>query len=308
MKLVTRGKIRHPILNHLFVSDLDRLGEIATASLAASDSELVKLAEEFTSIIVHLRIGSFHKRTGSGRLGETERVLAHHLKAVSGEIEILDVGASDGVTTRQLVEALEKALGRSCRAIAMDLYQTLVVFEGAGRKEYRTADGMPVMVRNGPFALPLPESKDSRDLVRNWMARRYMSNRSKAAAMHETGRVRLVSPWVQRSRKIEALEQSILVEERSWVGRFHAIRACNVLNPRFFSIEERSKILGYCHGYLKERGLLLISRNHIEAGRETERGTLWRRSGEGFVPVDRFGGGSEIQADVSAFRAARRDA
>jgi hypothetical protein len=306
MKLVTRGKIRHPILNHLLVSDLDRLGEIATAARTASDSDLVQLSEEFTSIITHLRIGSFHKRTGSGRLGETERVLTHHLKAISGEIEILDVGASDGVTTRQLVEALEKALGSRCRAIAMDLYQTLVVFEGGGRKEYRTPDGMPVMVRNGRFALPLPASRDSRDFVRNWMARRYMADRSNVAAMHETGKLRLVSPWVQRSQNIKTLERSILVEDLSWLGRFHAIRASNVLNPRFFTPEERGKIFGYCHGYLKEGGLLLISRNHIEAGRETERGTLWRRTSEGFETIEQFGGGSEIQADVSIFRV-RRD-
>jgi hypothetical protein len=132
--------------------------------------------------------------------------------------------------------------------------------------------------------------------------------RRKPADLRATANVRLISPLVLRSAKIAAMEKSILEEEPAWRGRFAAIRASNVINPRFFSTEERERILAYCHGYLKDEAVLLISRNQIEAGSETERGSLWRRTSEGFALLEDFGGGSEIKADVAAFHVTRQNA
>ena len=305
MKIVTKGKIPHPILSHVFVSDLDRLEEISAAAASASPDDLAKLSDEFSAIIFHLRIGSFHKRTRAGRLVQTERAFARSLQGGHGDIDFLDLGASDCVTSCELVDALELALGRRCRAIAVDLYQSLNVFAGGECREYRTADGMPVLVRKGRFALQLPQSEGSRDFVRNWLARRYMARRSNHPEMRLMGKISLVSPRVLRSQKVVAIEKSILDEDRSWHGRFDAIRASNVLNPRFFSAGERRKSLGFIHSYLKQDGVLVISRNHSEKGREIERGSLWRRFDDGFSLVEDFGGGSELKSDVEEFGLAR---
>lgn len=301
VKLVIRGGIPHPLLNHLFVTDLDRLENITSAAGTAPLEQMEKLADDFTSIIVHLRVGAFHKRTGSGRLPHTQQALAKHL-AGSGPINVLDMGASDGITTVQLVTALETVTGRPCTAVSADLYQNLHVFEGSGLTEYRTSDGMPVMVRQGRRAVVLPESKDSRDLLRNWLARRYMRRRDTLPEMKKVRQVRLINPWVLRSTKVEPVEASILERQTPWLGKFDAIRASNVINPRFFDTEARRKIFGLCHEYLKPDGLLLVSRNHIEGGEETERGTLWQRTNEGFVRLEDFGHGSEIASDVDAWR------
>ena len=75
----------------------------------------------------------------------------------------------------------------------------------------------------------------------------------------------------------------------------------------YFVADELSRIAANLFRYLVQGGLLLISRNVGEHGRETEQGSLWRKNGHRFEHLEDFGGGTECRELFDSFPAGRPD-
>ena len=76
-------------------------------------------------------------------------------------------------------------------------------------------------------------------------------------------------------------------------------RETNLLHSDYFSEAEIRAAISNLVGYLRDGGLLLVSRNHQQASGEMERGTVWRLSARSLDPVADFGGGSELKPLVA---------
>jgi hypothetical protein len=96
------------------------------------------------------------------------------------------------------------------------------------------------------------------------------------------------------------VEWNLLERNPDLVGGFDAVRASNVLNESYFSRREIERALRHLHAYLKDGGLLLVSRSHLEPEGEVEHGSVWRSRPAGFERLHDYRGGSYIAAVVDS--------
>jgi hypothetical protein len=115
----------------------------------------------------------------------------------------------------------------------------------------------------------------------------------RAAARRLPGRpVELVSGRVRECPAIELVEDDIFVARPELRGRFHAVRAANILNEGYFDDAQLRAAVATLRERLRPGGLLIVCRTH-EDGRN--HGTFFRSERDGWTVVERIGGGSEIE-------------
>jgi hypothetical protein len=113
-------------------------------------------------------------------------------------------------------------------------------------------------------------------------------------AMQVDATISLVNPLVATDPSMTVLEWSVLRHNPSLAGRFHAVRASNVLIHSYFSPSQLETALSHLYSYLVEDGLLLISRSHFSGDSEIDHGSIWRKQDGRFVLQHSFGAGAEI--------------
>lgn len=256
-----------------------------------------EVIDAFSFILHDLLIDGTWKRTNSGRLPLTESVLCSHIPSIAGEIHVLDLGASDGITTIELTSALRKSFGDRVRVHLADLNISLLRFRKGPVFEYRTTHGTPVMTRIGRVGLRL-SARRQQEGVSDPIAKLYLSFDRFRRSMRLDKAISVVHPLVQREAAITVIELDCLASDKELSERFDAIRASNILNIDYFSAEQLRSAVGNMHGYLREGGCLLVSRNEDRAGKEIENGSVWRKVGSRFTHLTDFGAGSEIKAIV----------
>ncbi len=257
----------------------------------------------FSHVLDNLCINGSWKRSLPGRLRGSEAALCRLLTAggPGAALDVLDVGASDGITTVELLSALRRAGVAGARLRLADLTLTLQRYRAGSLVEYRTARGEPVLVRLGWLGLRLPRSPRRFDRVSTLLARLYLKLGPVRRRLAEAETILLVNPATRSDPDLEVIELDVLVRNDALSGGFDGIRASNVLNKENFTRDQLLRAIGTLHAYLREGGYLLISRNQIGRTGETERGSVWQRRESRFIPVEGFGGGSELAEVVAAF-------
>jgi len=115
----------------------------------------------------------------------------------------------------------------------------------------------------------------------------------RAAARHLPGRpVELVSSRVRGCPGIELVEDDIFVARPELRGRFHAVRAANILNEGYFHDAQLRAAVATLRERLRPGGLLVVCRTHEDG---SNHGSFFRADREGWTVVERIGGGSEIE-------------
>jgi hypothetical protein len=262
------------------------------------------LVDDFSFVLHDLRMGGTWKRTKQGRLPETERMLCTYLvPAADADVNVLDLGASQGITTRELAVALRRRFGDRVRVSLTDLYLWLLRYRRGRVSEYRAADGEPIMVKVGRFGLRLSGNRHNQRQAANPIADLYLRCHAFRRGMKLDARISLVDPLVQSDPTITVMEVDCLVRNASLTGQFQAVRASNVLNADYFSPAQMHVALGNIHAYLREQGCLVVSRNRDESTGETEHGSVWRKTGSRFSHLADFGAGSEIRQHVDGLGA-----
>jgi hypothetical protein len=114
-----------------------------------------------------------------------------------------------------------------------------------------------------------------------------------AGRLHLRARpVALVSRRVRESPAIELVEDDIFVARPELRGRFHAVRAANILNEVYFDDARLREAVATLGDRLRPGGLLIVCRTHEDGGNH---GSIFRAGGAGWTVVERIGGGSEIE-------------
>ncbi len=297
------------IVKWLGHADPEGLARLAAEHAAGPDEAARDQASAaFSHVLDDLWVDGSWKRSLPGRLRDSEAVLRRLLTAggIGAVLDVLDLGASDGITTVELLHALRRAGVAGARLRLADLTLTLQRYRAGALVEYRTARGEPVLARLGWLGLRLPRSPRRFDGASTLLARLYLKLTPVRRRLREAGTISLINPAARSDPDLEAFEFDVLVRNDTLSGGFDGIRASNVLNEENFSRDQLLRALGNLHAYLREGGYLLISRNQIGRGGETERGSVWQRRGSGFLPVEDFGGGSELAEAMAAFAGPER--
>jgi hypothetical protein len=304
LQLIARQTVANPRPKQRRLADPDLLLKIIEATEStgdhASQNDLSKL---FSQILHDIRMGGAWKRTGTKRLVKTEQFLKQHLApALHSNVTLLDLGASDGITTLELLQAFRAAGYDRVSAYATDLNLWLYRFRLGPLIEYRASDGEPIMARVGPLGLRL--AKHRREIGgSDVFSAYYLRSKSFRDAMRLDKRIALVNPLVRREPDITFSELNCLERNDMFVGKFTAARASNVLNLGYFQPTQIATAITHLHGYLCQDGCLVISRNVDSPGEEVENGSVWLRHADRFKRVADFGNGSEVKDIIDNWRA-----
>ena len=287
--------------------DLDLLQDFHDAAQGVDAARLRELSSRFSDVLFFVRIGRVWKRTGSQRLRLSEDTLARHLWSIESAgdsaLRILDLGASDGTTTVSMLERLQRRSSRPVSVTMSDLYLELHRYGDGWLREYRTPSGQTIFVKIGWLGMRLPPSRHRLAWITCLPEKLYSRFVGGRTSLVRSGTVPLYSPLVSVTKEIPLQALDALEFDPELEGRFHAIRASNILQFTYFAADELSRIAANLFRYLVQGGLLLISRNVGEHSRETEQGSLWRKNGHGFEHLEDFGGGAECRELFGSFLA-----
>ena len=309
IKFICRAaKPAHHLFSYLFHSNPRRLLDITVEAKRATEENILILAEEFSEILHDVRVGGVWKRTSPGRLPLTTEALIKNLPDNNKAGIILDIGSSDGCTSADLVHALRENCERKFQVHMADLYLWLDVWRKGAWSEYRSTQGLPVMVELGWFGMRLPQSEHRWDIFGSLLAKLYLSFSAFRKSFAHEVRIPMINPLALTLGEdcVLPIEMDCLQSNSAPESYFDAIRASNILNLGYFSPEQLNTILGHFHGYLRKDGILIVSRNEGSVSNETESGTVWQRTEDGFDCKDSFGQGSEIDVLVETYNAASK--
>jgi hypothetical protein len=193
------------------------------------------------------------------------------------------------------LRALRRTFGARVTAIVADRNLSLLRYRRGPIVEYRAADGEPVMARIGRLGVRLARPRQGAPSEANRLARLYLRCVGFRAQMRREAEIPLVHPVARREPGVVVIELDCLVSKECLKDRIAAIRASNVLNLGYFAPPQLRLAVGHLHGYLRDGGCLVVSRNHDEPIGERENGSVWLKHGARFRWVRDFGAGSEIR-------------
>jgi len=293
---MTRSKVFHP--------SLDRLAELVSADIPDADA-LASVSDEFSHILQNLRIRGVWKWTGQHRLRLMDQLLTDCAVTCGWtQLRMLDIGASDGITTLDTVEHLRRNPGISAHLTIIDQDVRLLAIQRGATTLYFTSSRRPLLVRMGKFALCLEPMEGLEGILFNRLAAalsRHYARILEHADLSCALSIPLINPAAVQCHLIDVCEGNLFSPRTEWFGRFDAIRASNVLNLAYYSEARIQEAVGLTHQYLKEGGVFLVSRNWIQSQGEMEAGALWRKQGSRFLRVSELGTLPEIAGLVDGF-------
>ncbi len=225
----------------------------------------------------------------------------------AGIVEIIDVGASSGTTSLELVEALT-ATGRRPALTLTDLALTArlvplhrgysVLLDSRGSLLLHMVMGMPVR----------PWRRRLDYVTQFWIVtagvnawHRRLAVRDSAKSCPAGSAILLVSPQAAAHPAITCEESDVFAPApEAHAGRFDIVRAANLLLPEVFSAERISAAIGQLKARLRGPGALLVLARSPAPGRAgTNRATIYRLGEDGMLEIaGRVGAGSDIEALV----------
>jgi hypothetical protein len=228
------------------------------------------------------------KTTRASRLDDLNE---HALRVLPDDrpLEIMDVATSTGITTLEWSEQLTAA-GVDHRLIAGDSHVDAVwvsipfvgdvLVDREGHVLFADVLGRAVDPSGATTraALVLPLLKGAL----RWARLLHLRSRP----------VELVSSRVSESKSIELVEDDIFAAPPELRGRFHAVRAANILNEEYFDDTQLRTAVAVLRERLRPGGLLIVCRTHEDG---SNHGSFFRVDGDGWTVVDRIGDGSEIE-------------
>jgi hypothetical protein len=250
------------------------------------------------------------KTTYHRRLDDLNELVAEHLPA-DRPLQLMDVAVSSGVSTAEWTESLTN-LGIEHHMLAGDLLvDAFLISVGRHLRALVDRNGHTLQLDVAGYGIRFPVRK------RDWacFGPIILFLRGVVAALRPTLRnargdrpegsaswgvkwrtLKLVSPSLSRSRHIEIVEDDILTNQ-AYPGRFHALRAANILNLYYFDDATLTRMLANLRSRLRPDGLLVVCRTCMKG---VNRASVFRLQGDGTLAViARLNGGSEIESLVA---------
>jgi SAM-dependent methyltransferase len=276
---------------------LDRLNQQALAE----NPSFKKISGDFSLAVSEIRIGGTYRKTNPNRLRQSTPILLDLLvqKNVESPL-ILDLGISDGILTLELFEKLSEKYPKT-KIYAADINLSLERFRYGFLLEYRAENGEPILVKFGGLGLQLAKHRHEFDFAISYLAQKYLNWHSLRQKLRPDGLISLLNPFVLKSKNIVPIKLDCLEYTPEFENLFDAIRAGNILNLSYFPRNQINTAVAHIFKYLKNGGVLIVSKNESIDSADTENGSVWLKQSEGFVWQTDFGHGSEIKNIVNEF-------
>lgn len=248
-------------------------------------------------------VDGIFKTTEARRLADVDELTVEALRR-AGPVEVIDVGASSGTTSLELLEALGAA-GHDARLLLTDVALTadlVPVHRGYGV----LLDRSGYLLQHLVLGMPLRPWRRRLDMVtqmwlpvalaNRWYARQKALGRIKPGDTASS--ILLVAPNAAAHPAITCKEGDVFASPPAdQVGRFDVVRAANLLIPGVFSPERITLALGHLQSRLRGPGaLLVLARSPAPGHAGSNQATIYRLSGSGRLEVAaRVGAGSDIE-------------
>jgi len=289
----------------VFCPSLDRLSDLA--NMASRDkSQLASASDEFSRILQNLRICGVWRWTGRHRLKCMDSLLAEYVVDRGlKQVRMLDFGASDGITSLDTVEYLERRNGVPVSVTMVERDIQLFRISKGGINLYHTSSQRYVLARYGRLALCLEPMEGIEGVLFNKLASRlagWFARTLKRDAAGFSMSISLVNPAVSLCPSITTCERDLFQPESKWFESYDVVRASNVLNYSYYSEQQIWRAINIAYQYLKEGGALLVSRNLISPSAEKETGAIWQKEGNVFRRISCLDVLPEIDGIIDQFR------
>lgn len=239
----------------------------------------------FSRCVSSICVGGTWKTTNPARHATSTEFLLQYLPT-QNDLRVLDAGISDGITTLELVQALE---GRYVRVYATDLCLRLFMAEADGMCYVRRQSRGPCIMAVSPRLL-FYESATNRGLLAR-ISSRVRAAMPAAAAERE---VELVHPDLlsrtQRDARIRLMEWNVF-------GRWPAesvnvVRAANLLNRAYFAPEQLQAALVNLRQALVVGGRMLV----VDSRKSAENAIILEKTEAGWTSIARMGARCDVEA------------
>ncbi len=288
--VLQRLRLYHPPLNYL--------NDLSEDSSKAIDVR----SQEFSCLMKHILIKGTWKRTGVGRLVDLDKWVISLNLFETKNINMLEIGGSDGITTYDTLRYFNKNYGIEIKASIMEMNLTLHCYRKGLLKYYLTNDYNPLLLQIWTIGILLEETNNKEGVIFNPLIK-YIKNYLRGVNVSKNFKkyddIILKNPVVKNSTNIKWLEQSVFEYNQSIENSFDFIRCSNVLNNGYFEPSKITQAFDLLKKYLRPNGLLLISRTVDIPSRVIHTASLWRKSGGKMVHVSDLNGGSEVKNNVS---------
>jgi len=203
-------------------------------------------------------------------------------------LRVLDIGVSSAVTTLDLWKALNAA-GFAPQITGVDLYPAAYLLDACGVRILAEGDHI-YQVEIGGLRIP-----NTLSLGNPLTAAVYQAARAACRLFGKHARpIPLVTPALAGSG-IKVVRADVMGDNLAEMGTgYQFVRAMNIINDVYFSAPMIAKAMRNLHEVLAPDGMFLVGRT-LE---QRTNATLFRRLESGFVPVARFGDGSDVEALV----------
>ncbi len=219
--------------------------------------------------------------------------------------QVLDVGVSTGLTTVELAHFL-KDCGATVQITATDLFvqahivelfpEVTVFCDPEGWPLQYELFGVPIRpwIRRLDYAtlafIPL--------LLARTMLQPRLCSRIRAG---RSDKVQMITRSLPEHCEIDFIEDDIMSRSEHLRGRFDLVRAANILNTNYFSVDQLKTAIANVHSYLRGPGaMVMVTRT---SRTQENNGTLFELKDDGsFAVLGRVRGGSEIESLLLDFR------
>ena len=266
-------------------------------SRALSPAEQVDVETRFFRLL-RLPNGTY-KTTYADRLPDVDAALCDLLLASgapTAPVRLLDVGVSSGMTTLELLQAME-ARGIPRHATAVDISVNAYLHRAFGVADLLVDPSGRVLQIALPFAAKGrphdPQGSLPRRLLQSAveMAERWVGGPNRA----RMGRaLQLISPRLRERTDVTVVEHDLTRHNPTWDAQFDVVRAANILNLDYFDPQTLGRMVDYLRRALRPNGILVIARTLDDT--RTNHATFFRATADGGLePIHRIGDGSEIE-------------
>jgi hypothetical protein len=235
--------------------------------------------DAFSDAVSTFRFGRTFKTTEKARFPECVAILSS-LKYEVPPV-ILDVGASDGITSVDVMKAVPFE-----RYIVSDAHMTVFTFERGGRTYYYDADRRCILIATDAWVVY--QSTDESFPALGSIARAFHSRAPELAP--DSREITLINPAVKAelTAVVSTCEYDIL---QQWSrGNVDLVIAANILNRSYFSEDELITAARNLIEALRGDGRLVVIEN-----RDREKATIFRVAAGRASVEHRLNGGSEIE-------------
>lgn len=217
--------------------------------------------EDFPLYVSTVRVGRTWKSTSSRRHALSDDLILH-LAATHGKPVVIDIGASDGTTSFELIERLNGAFQRYYVTDKIqhidyrNVGEVSYFYDRETKRPFLRASRW-IVVYEDDDALPVLGAISRRLLAR--------------APAYEEGSLEHLSLDLPELRELAKRDERVSICEHDilqpWEGeRAHIVKVANVLNPSYFSDEEATASAVNLKNALEEGGHLLVIDNRYDSG------------------------------------------